>query len=371
MSLLTYESARPWAKAIRSAVISRKMPPWFADSKHGRFKNDPRLSSQEVSKIVEWVDAGALEGAAKDAPPPLKWQDGWNIQPDVIVQMPDPYSIPEEGVPQYVYVVLPTGFTRDTYVNAAEIRPGARSAMHHAVALVRPPGSPWLKQAKPFVPYVPSAQISDPPVDPRFAPQTLVSYSSGMQSQRFDVDHSAFLIPAGSDIVLQLHYISNKKTVVQDQTRLGLSLAAQPPQKVFFSVAALSWNWTIPPNDENYEGHAELTFRSPAELVFVAAHMHLRGKDMTVRLFYPGGRSETVLSVPHYDFAWQMIYYLDKPIPLPAGTRVEVTAHWDNSANNRNNPDPGATVHWGDQSSDEMLSAPLGVIVDLGAGASH
>ncbi len=368
MALLTYAGARPWAKAIKTAVISRKMPPWFADPKYGHFKNDPRLSDGDLRKIVDWVDGGTLEGDAKDKPAPIQWADGWNIQPDAVLQMPDPYTVPATSVLQYVYIVFPTGFTRDTYVTAAEVRPGNRSAVHHAVALVRPPGSRWLKDAKPFVPYIPPAGAGGQPDNPRFAPQTLVSYSAGMQAQRFDMDDSAFLIPAGSDIVLQLHYIANGKSTALDQTKIGLTLASAPPRKVLFSFAALSWDWEIPPGNPNFEGRAELTLGSPVELVFVQSHMHLRGKDMTIRLEYPDGKSETVLSVPHYDFNWQIIYYLDQPLALPKGTRVEVTAHWDNSANNPYNPEPAATVRWGDQSWDEMLSAPLGVIVDRGGG---
>lgn len=370
MALLTYEGTRPWAKAIKNAVISRKMPPWFADPQFGHFKNDPRLSDRDLRTIVNWVDGGAVEGDAKDRPAPIQWTEGWNIRTDAILQMPDPYTVPAAQVLQYVYVVFPTGFTRDTYVTAAEIRPGNRSAVHHAVALVRPLGSHWLSAAKPFVPYSPPAGAGEQPDEPRFSPQTLVSYSAGMQAQRFDMDQSAFLIPAGADIVLQLHYIANGKRAVEDRTKIGFTFASAPPRRVLFSFAALSWDWAIPPRDPNYEGHAELILRSDTELVFVQSHMHLRGKDMTVRLYYPDGKSETILSVPHYDFNWQIIYYLDQPRFLPRGTRVEVVAHWDNSANNPNNPDPSATVRWGDQSWDEMLSAPLGLIVDRGSGKS-
>ncbi len=365
MSFLSYEETRPWAKSIRAAVITKKMPPWFADPSYGHFTNDRRLREQDAQKIVDWVDAGAPQGNPTDKPVPIQWTDGWNIRPDAIFQMPDPYTIPATGALEYMYVVLPTGFIHDTWVTAAEIRPGARSAVHHVIAVVRPPGSQWMKDAKPFVPYIPPAGAGEPPSDsPEETPQVFVGYSAGMQAQRFDMDHSAFLIPAGSDIVLQVHYVTNGKAPAQDQTKLGITLAPEPPQKIFFSVPVVSANWTIPPGDANYEGRAQLTFRAPVQLVFVQAHMHLRGKDMTVRLIYPDGGSETVLSVPHYDSSWQIIYYLDKPLELPKGTRVEVTAHWDNSANNPYNPNPNATIKWGDQSWDEMLSAPLGLIID-------
>ncbi|HXP83214.1 MAG TPA: hypothetical protein VN841_00750 [Bryobacteraceae bacterium] len=367
MPLLTYQDTRPWAKAIKTQVAARKMPPWFADPAYGHFANDRRLSDREVRTIEAWVDAGAPEGDAKNSPPAAHWSDGWNIRPDAVIQPPDPYIVPAAGAQPYVYIVLPTGFTRDTWVTAAEIRPSARSVVHHVLAVVRPRGSQWMKDAKPFVPYVPPA--GSDAGDPQSAPvnmsyELLAAYSPGMQAQRFDVDHSAKLIPAGADIVLQLHYTANGKTSVEDQTRVGMTLASEPPPKRFMSAVAASPNWTIPPGDANYEGHARLTFGEPVELVFVQPHMHMRGKDMTVRLVYPDGRSETLISVPRFDFSWQIIYYLDQPLALPQGTRVEVTAHWDNSANNPYNPDPKATVRWGDQSWDEMLDAAMGVIIE-------
>jgi hypothetical protein len=373
MPLLTHADTRPWAKSVKTAVLARKMPPWFADPKYGHFMNDRSLSEKDIHTIVSWVDAGAPEGDAKDKPAPIQWREGWNIQPDVVFQMPDPYPVPATGTLQYIYIVIPTGFTKDTWVTAAEVRPSARSVVHHMIAVVRPPGSQWMKDAKPFVPYVPTPEAETAgqpdPNDPQLNPvdisyEFLAGYSPGMGAQRFDIDDSAKLIPAGSDIVLQVHYTTNGKTAEKDQTKIGLTLAKEPPLKRFFSAVATSPNWTIPPRDPNYEGHARLTFGEPVEFVFLQPHMHLRGKDMTIRLVYPTGESQTLLSVPHYDFSWQIVYYLDKPLQLPKGTRVEVTAHWDNSANNPYNPDPNATVKWGNQSWDEMLSVAMGVIVN-------
>lgn len=381
MPLLDYEGTRPWAKAIKAAVASRKMPPWFADPQFGHFRDERRLSDADLRTIVAWVDAGAPEGDVKDKPAPLPWREGWNIRADEVFQMPTPYMIPAKNATSYVYVVIPTGFTRDTWVSAAEIRPGARAVVHHALAVVRPPGSTWMKDAQPFVPYVPPAEAkdstaeavpdaNDPLADPSsFSYELLTAYAPGAQAQRFDTDRSAKLIPAGSDIVLQLHYTANGKTEVPDQTRVGLELAKEAPQKRFMSAVANAWKWEIPPGDPNYEGHGRLTFGEPVELVFLQPHMHYRGKDMTVQLVYPSntteaGQTVTLLSVPHYDFNWQVIYYLRDPLHLPMGTKVEITAHWDNSANNPANPDPTKTVRWGDQSWDEMLSLPMGVIVD-------
>lgn len=368
MPLLNYEGTRPWAKAIKQSVATGKMPPWFADPRYGHFANDRRLSPADVRTLEAWVDAGAPEGDANQKPAPMTWTEGWNIRADEIFQVPDPFTVPATGTLDYIYIVIPTGFRQDTWVTAAEIRPSARSVVHHVLAVVRPPGSQWMKDAKPFVPYIPplpSEDGNDPQAQPvNMSYELLAGYSPGMQPQRFDIDHSAKLIPAGSDIVLQLHYTPNGKTVVQDQTRVGITLARKEPAKRFMSAVAASSNWKIPAGDPNYEGHARLTFGEPVELVFIQPHMHVRGKDMTIRLVYPTGESQTVLSVPHYDFHWQIIYYLDKPLQLPQGTRVEVTAHWDNSAANPNNPDPTKTVKYGFQSTEEMLSAAMGVIID-------
>ena len=160
MPLLSYENTRPWAKAIKAAVLSRKMPPWFADPAYGHFLNDRRLGEEDMRKIATWVDAGAPEGDPPEGnpankPAPVAWPDGWNIKPDAVFQMPDPYKIPATGTLDYIYIVIPTGFPRDTWVTAAEIRPSNRAIVHHILAVVRPPGSLWMKDAKPFVPYIP------------------------------------------------------------------------------------------------------------------------------------------------------------------------------------------------------------------------
>jgi hypothetical protein len=372
MSLLDYTSVRPWAKAIRSAVLKKTMPPWFADPRYGTFANDRSLSDSDIRTIEAWVDAGAPEGDLKDKPAPVHWKTGWNIRADVILEMPVPYTVPASGTLEYAYVVIPTGFTSDTWVTAAEIRPSAPSVVHHINAIVRPPGEPWLRDVKPGAFYIPdpNAHEGQPDShDPQAAlidanDEFLVGYAPGMQAQRFDLDQSAKLIPAGSDIVLQIHYTANGKTVVEDRPRIGLTLAKAPPLKRFYSATAVSWHWEIPPGDPNYEAHARLTFGEPVTLICLQPHMHLRGKDMTIQLIYPDGKSQTILSVPHFSFSWQVIYYLAQPLSLPAGTRVEVTAHWDNSSNNPWNPDPRKPVRWGNQSWDEMLSLPLGVITD-------
>jgi hypothetical protein len=370
-SFLTYESTRPWAKAIKNAVLSRKMPPWFADPKYGHFANDRRLSEADIRTIAAWVDGGAVEGNAKDKPEPVAWTDGWNIKPDVVISMPKPYRVPAKGTVLYTYFVVPSGFTKDTWVVDAEVRPGNRAVVHHASVHVRPPGSQWMKDAKYGEAYIPpgsNGEAAPPaPVDPNVsvANEWLLGYVPGTQTQSyFDRDHKAAkLIPAGSDIVFEMHYTANG-TEAMDQTKVGFVLAKQPPQKRLLTVPVFDDTFVIPPGDANYEAHALAKFNQPVELIYSQPHMHLRGKDMAIQLEYPTGETETLVSVPHYDFGWQLIYFQQKPLELPKGTRVELTAHWDNSAANKYNPDPAKAIRWGEQSWDEMIFAWVGVMVD-------
>ena len=372
MPLVTYENARPWAKSIKNAVVARKMPPWFADARFGHFANEKRLSESEIAAISAWVDSGAPEGEAKDKPKPVTFRDGWNIRPDVVLQLPKPFKVPAKGTIEYTYIAVSAPFEKDTWVLAGEIRPGNRSVVHHVVANVRPKGSKWMPQAKVGAePWAPGpnrvqdmikANGGNPAVlDNEF----LVGYVPGMEAQRFDIDRSAKLIPAGADIVFELHYTTNGKEA-EDLTKVGLELATAPPERQFVSISAAQTNLNIQPNDANAEAKATLEFGQPVDFVYAQPHMHLRGKDMKIDALYPTGEKETLLNVPRYDFNWQIVYYEKKPLRFPQGTKLELTAHWDNSANNKWNPDPNATVHWGDQSWEEMLAAPMAVIVDRG-----
>jgi hypothetical protein len=370
MPLTTYQGVRPWARSIKTAVSNKVMPPWFADPSHGRFANDKRLTDAEIATISSWVDAGAPEGAAKDAPAPVTFRDGWNIRPDLVFELPKPLQIPARGTVEYTYVAVSAAFKEDTWVAAGEIRPSDRAHVHHVIAMVRPKGSKWMKQAQLGAePWAPGPNrmadmLKDSGGDTSaFSSEFFVGYVPGMEAQRFDVDRSARLIPAGADIVLEVHYTTNG-TAGADQTKVGLELAPAAPERLFMSVAAAQPGLKIAPGDANAEAKAVLKFGQPVDLVYMQPHMHLRGKDATLEAQYPDGRRETLLRVPRYDFNWQIVYYQQKPLRLPKGTELHLTGHWDNSAANKWNPDPAATVRWGDQSWQEMLSAPMGVIVD-------
>ena len=379
MAFLNYKGTRPWAKAIKTAVLTTKMPPWFADARYGHFGNERRLTSAETDTLVHWADSGAPEGDAKDAPKPLAWVNGWNIgNPDVVFEMPKPFELPASGTIEYQYLVIPGGFLKDTWIKAAEVRPGNRVVVHHVIAFIRPAGSRWLKDARPGVPYDPraprrdanGAEVPDAQRGNRrenegmLGAEFLVGYAPGLQPQRFDLaDDSAKLIPPGSDIVLQMHYTANRAAAA-DATKIGLVLAKEPPRHRYLTLNAANVFFAIPPNNPNSEVHSKITLQDSAELVWLMPHMHLRGKDFVNRAVYPSGESETLLNVPKFDFNWQLGYDEAKPLALPKGTRIECTAHFDNSVNNAANPNSAITVRWGDQSWEEMMIGWFAVVID-------
>jgi hypothetical protein len=216
MPLLTFQGTRPWARAIKAAVVAKTMPPWFADPRYGHFANDKRLTDDEIATITSWVDRGAPEGDEKDKPAPVVFRDNWNIRPDLVFQLPKPLKIPATGTVEYTYVAVSAPFTQDTWVAAGEIRPGNRARVHHVIAMVRPKGSKWMMQAQLGAePWAPGptrhadmlrASGGDPSV---LASEFFVGYVPGMEAQRFDIDRSARLIPAGADLVIEVQYTTN------------------------------------------------------------------------------------------------------------------------------------------------------------------
>jgi len=372
MSFMSYNEVRPWAKAIKAAVLTKKMPPWFADPHVGSFSNNRSLSQVEIDTLVSWADGGAREGNPKEAPKPREFYTGWEIgKPDQVLQMPVAVDIPATGVVDYTYVVIPTGFTEDKWIQAAEARPDARSAMHHIIAFIRPPGSTWLKEAEPGVPFIPGKTVN---AKQRGAPdqmpgELLVGYAPGLPPTECKPGE-AKLLKAGSDIVLQLHYTPNGKAV-SDRSKVGLIFAKESPQRRVVTMNALNVFLKIPAGDPNYEVHAQAMIPQDAMLVSMMPHMHLRGKDFLYRAVYPTGETQTLLSVPHFDFNWQLGYLLEKELVLPKGTKIECTAHYDNSANNPANPDPSVEVHWGDQTWEEMMIGFFDVSIDAKAAPAR
>ncbi len=360
MALTDYAGVRPWAKAIKQAVVTRKMPPWFADPHFGKFSNDPTLADSAIETIEAWVDAGAPEGDPKDAPPPVKFVNGWQIgKPDIVIEMPTECEIPATGILDYRYVIVPTHFTEDTWVQVAEARPSDREHLHHMEVSIREPGSVWMRREPIGVPFT-----SQPGDDGGVGAQgeTLTGYGPGAIPEIL-APGQAKLIKAGSDLVFQLHYQTNGKPG-RDRSRVGLILAREKPRQRVMMLAAANVRFSIPPGDADFRLDARLTLHAEATLVYLLPHMHLRGKSFEFRLVYPDGKRETLLVVPHYDFDWQLTYYLDHPRRLPKDTVIECTAHYDNSPNNAKNPNPSKSVRFGAQSSDEMMIGFFEVAVD-------
>lgn len=367
-SLLTYTDARPWAKAMKVAVVTEKMPPWFADPKYGHFANDRTLSQKEISTLVAWADSGAVEGDKKDAPPPVTFPDGWNIKPDMVVEMPKDFHVKATGTINYQNILVKVNFPEDTWVVAAEMRAGNPRVVHHMRAIVRPPTSTWLATAIPGEAYEEgSAEMGGA----RQGTDLLGKYNPGLGAQNFDVEDSAKFIPKGSDIVFNLHYTS-VGTEQTDRSKVGLVFAKHPPQKRYWMSPGTpaAFNLAIPAGDSNAEVVSEVTVGvDDAKLVYIQPHMHLRGKDYELRVIYPTGESQTVFK-GKWNFDWQVGYQLAKPLPLPKGTRLVAIAHYDNSINNKFNPDPTKLVLWGDQNWDEMQSGFLGLIFPVNTDAT-
>ena len=359
MSFLSYSETRPWAKAMKQAVVTKKMPPWFAEK--GHFANDRTLTDDEISTLARWADNGAPEGDAKDRPAPLAFHDGWNIQPDLIVEMPKEFQVAASGTINYQNFLVKVNFPEDRWVVAAEMRPGNPKVVHHGRVIVRPPTSTWMAKAVPGEPY---EEGSDGMGGAKAGTDLLGKYNPGLGAQSFEVDGSAKFIPKGSDLVFNLHYTA-VGTPQTDRSKVGLVFAKHPPKLRYWMSPGTpaAFNLVIPAGDSNAEVVSEVTIGvDGARLVYIQPHLHLRGKDYEIRLTYPTGETETIFKGV-WDFNWQVGYQLAKPVPVPKGTKILAIAHYDNSINNKFNPDPTKTVWWGDQNWDEMQSGFLGLVV--------
>jgi hypothetical protein len=380
MSFLTYQSTRPWAKAMKAAVLARKMPPWFADPHYGHFSNDRSLKQEEIDTLVKWVDGGAIEGDAKDAPPPVHWpEDGWEIKPDIVVNGPD-FQVPAKGLVEWTWITVPSGFTKDTWITSIEVRPSDLSVTHH-ICLNFKPHTPDVVYNMPVWDEKPRDAKGLEAPRPKGAPQKRsevskvtagsslqTCYVPGMATIDFRDLHAGKLVKAGTDFVFVFHYTPNGKEV-NAHVQVGFTVAKEQPERKFVTVAGASPTdsdaFAIPPNEPNWESPPMVVnFLEDVQLVWMMPHMHLRGKDMKYEVKYPNGDSEVELSVPHYDFNWQLGYKVAQPIMLPKGTRLIGTAHYDNSSNNKFNPDPSQTVYYGDMTWEEMMAPFFGVLVD-------
>jgi mono/diheme cytochrome c family protein len=377
MSLITYGDARPWAKSIRERVVSRSMPPWFADPHYGTFSNDPSLSQKDIDTIVAWVNGGAPQGSPKDMPKlPDDMVAGWQIgTPDVVFEMPEEFQIPPSGTIDYRTYTVRTAFKEDLWVVAAEVRPEDRAHVHHAVVTVIDPGGNRPLGALEVTPLPQgdrrATALSEEEIAARLKTERsrsastehrLAGYAVG-EGPRMIPGGFAKRVPAGASLSFSMHYTTNG-TPGKDRTKIGLILSKTPPVAEMFMGLINNGLFEIPPGDPNTKVESEGKLLQDITVWSIHPHMHVRGKDMTYTAIFPDGRREILLSVPRYRFDWQLDYYLAQPKPLPKGTTVLVTAHYDNSPANKDNPDPKATVHYGDQTWDEMMAGYFTYTID-------
>ncbi|HEY2153476.1 MAG TPA: cytochrome c [Vicinamibacterales bacterium] len=397
MSLLTYKDTRPWAKSIGAQVGRGAMPPWHADPAHGEFLNDRRLSDHDQATIVAWVNAGAPEGNPADLPAAPAYASEWEIgKPDAIVGMADDYPIPAQGTIPYQYFEIPTTFTEDKWIQAMEVRAGNPSVLHHVIVYARAPtpatpsavaappaGAAPAPAARPVPLFVfkegtqiPSGQTGGRPlpVDQRVTPgpndrpaparmgPTVGGFAPG-QFLRVYQEGTAMRLPAGATLILQSHYTSNG-TPTTDRTRVAFKFASKPPQTEVRFASLVNGSLHIPAGAADYRVDAEMTISRDVTLWSILPHTHVRGVRWSYDAIYPDGRTETILSVPKYDFNWQTDYVFKQPLKLPKGTMIHATAWYDNSSANKSNPDPTKEVWWGDQTWEEMMFSGLTFSID-------
>ncbi|MGD9720021.1 MAG: redoxin domain-containing protein [Pirellulales bacterium] len=404
-ALQSYEEAAGWAEMIEETVRDQRMPPWHPDPKYGKFRNNLALSDQDKELIYQWVAKGAPEGDPKDLPETKEYVGGWSIPggPDAVFYMTDePVDVPAEGTVDYRYYVVDTGFKEDKWVQVAECMPDNRGVVHHIIVFMKPPqtdlfssrrrsgegdaagaqtaaedkrdGKPAEKTAKAEgeqnVGIGEDGTVGNSNADRRRGRGGRRGGGGGNGGQASFGQLCGFapgtrpyvlppgmakLIPAGWQLVFQLHYTPNGSPQ-KDRSAVGIKFA--DPASVKYRVAtanAANGTFEIPAGDSNYEVQSDRTYGGEVLLLSVFPHMHLRGKDFRYELFYPDGKHEIIMDMPRYDFNWQTSYVFEKPLELPAGTRMHCIAHFDNSADNPANPDPASPVTWGDQTWEEMM----------------
>ena len=341
MSLRTYKEARPWAKAIKAVLQKGDMPPWFANPAHGEFKNDPTLSQAEINTIVRWVDQGARRGKRSDMPALPDFVNGWQHGvPDYVVELPE-VEIPADGPDIFPNLTIELDVPEGRWVRAVEIRPGNKEVAHHVVVFMN---------------------ANRGGVDPSF--DVLGVWAVGTPPNAYP-EGMGRRIRAGQRLLANMHYHPSGKAAT-DRTRIGLYFGETEMKKEVNAVLAGSFTFEVPPGAPNHEVTGTWFVDQDIKVVSFFPHMHLRGKDMRFTATLPDGDKKVLLDVPKYDFDWQLFYYPVEPVSLPKGSRIDILAHYDNSAENLDNPDPGRAVGFGLESTDEMMFGVFEYITEEG-----
>ena len=371
-SLLDYDSAKANVNEMRDAVATGQMPPWHADGPHGVFRNDRRLSEADKQTILRWIDAGAKPGDLKNLPPKPEYPSRWAMgTPDTVVSMPLDFDVPASGTIDYQYFEVPTNFTEDKWVQAIEFMPGAREVVHHILVFAKVPPVPGATPPAPAprpagtpaptpilvrnaaqnrLPEIPRTDTLHGP--PRQIGVLIGGTAPGTNVMEFPKG-TALRVRAGTVLTFQMHYTA-KGHEMHDRSMVGFRFAKEMPDEEMFASQFVNGSFTIPAGAKDVPVPAEIGAGQPIRIWGLMPHTHLRGTRWQYKLEKPDGSSEVILDVPHYDFNWQTYYLFDKPLEMPAGSKITSMAWYDNSATNKHNPDPSKDVHWGDQTWEEM-----------------
>ncbi len=348
MAFTSYEDTRPWAKSIAQQVVAREMPPWDAHPRHnGQFKNERVLSDGQIDTLVRWAALGAPAGDLTTAPPERSWQveGGWLIgTPDLVVPMPEPYFVADDV--QDLYAAFSVDLSaadlpEDRWVVAFQCSPDSSIIHHFNLHLLEPHDGKLPEQLPEF------------PKNDELAPQNAGRYmggtASGSDANRYPEGYG-FLLKRGSRVTFDIHYHKppGAGTGVWDRSTIGFKFAPGPLRRLGSGLRPLMrFDFAIPAGAPNYQiGPLHTVATADADLISLMPHKHMRGKAAKYEAFYPDGTSEILLEVPHYDFSWQIVYYLKEPKRIPQGTRLEYTAWYDNS--------PEKAARYGFNSAEEV-----------------
>ncbi len=359
-ALTDYQSAKDHAQMLAIVTGKRVMPPWHAAEGYGDFDCVRRLTDDQIAKLQKWVDEGEPEGNLADLPPAPKFADGWTLgTPDLVLQMSKPYHIPAGGPDIYQCFVLPTGILDDRYVTAMEFRAGDTKVVHHCIVYLdrrhqavtkldpNDPGAGFRSFGGPG--FVPTGVIGGwaPGAFPHFQPEGIADYMAG-----------------GSDVVLQIHYHPTGKPEI-DQSKIGIYFAKGDVKAIAANIPLWQPHIDIPPGESNYTLSADFTLPVDCKAIGIIPHMHLLGREMKTTAYLPDGTVKPLVWVKNWNFNWQDQYRYKTPVDLPAGTRLEMTARYDNSADNPYNPNsPPKEVRLGEQTTDEMALCVVQVVTD-------
>ncbi len=345
MALRSYDEVRPWARGIKDKVVSGEMPPWFAEGRAGHFRNDSRLMPAEIDTIVRWVDAGAPQGAPGVLPELPSFVEGWALgEPDLIVTLPE-VTVPAEGPDHYPDLSHTLDIPEKRWIRAIEVRPSNRLVTHHSVIFTSSGGVQTASTESGFF-------------------DVLAVWSVGTNPHEFPEGMGRWVYP-NQQWTINAHYHPSG-TVQTDQTEIGLYFGEGEMQKEVMAALAGTTTFEIPPNATNHEVRASYIIDQDVSVISYFPHMHTRGKDMDLIANYPNGEKQSLINIPKYDFDWQLFYYPQKQVPLPAGTRLDIVAHYDNSNANPINPDPNVAVGFGTQTNDEMMFNVFEFVADEG-----